>query len=179
MYLLRCPEGHEIPVAASAAGGTVVCPVCGQSQLVPTLGELRRLPEARAAGDARGERTTSVGARIAFAVLMFVALGAAASATFAAFRWQSLPIPMTVEDHIAGSQEVMGELTAAQLVDVWQMHEQHNPTTRTPYPYQLLADERAHWRAICFGSLAVVVVSILLGVVIISLGKSRRPAADT
>lgn len=179
MYLLRCPQGHDIPVAASAAGGTVPCPVCGQPQRVPTLGELRRLPQTSTATDSGRERTTSIGARIAFAVLMFVALGAAASATFAAFRWHSLPIPITVEDHIEGSREVMDQLTPAQLVDVWQMHEQHGLTTRTPYPYQLLADERAHWRTICFSSLAVVLLSILLGVAIIWLGRARRVSADT
>lgn len=179
MYLLRCPQGHDIPVAASAAGGTVTCPTCGQSQRVPTLGELRRLPQTAGSAESGSERTTNIGVRIAFAVLMFVALAAAASATFAAFRWQSLPIPITVEDHIQGAGEVMQELTPAQLVDVWQMHEQHGLSTRTPYPYQMLADERAHWRTICLSSLAVVLLSILLGVVIIWLGRAPRTPTDT
>lgn len=179
MYLLPCPQGHEIPVSPQSAGGTATCPVCGQPQAVPTLGELRRLPRAAEATGGREKPAAQMGIRISFAVLMLIALAGAITATFAGFRWQSIPVPMTTESHVAMDQEQISTLNPLQLIEVWNQHEQHDLSERRPFAYQMMADMRGHWRRICLIALGVSGLSLLAAIAVAVAGRRGNSLGDT
>lgn len=178
MYLLPCPHGHEIPVSPQSAGGTARCPVCGQPQAVPTLGELRRLPRvAEASGGSEKPMAAHMGIRISFAVLMLIALAGAVTATFAGFRWQTIPVPMTTEAHIAMDQEEIATLNPLQLIEVWNQYEQYDLSERQPFGYQRMADMRGHWKRICLIALGVTGLSLLAAIAVAVAGRPHKAVA--
>lgn len=179
MYLLRCSKGHEIPVAPQSAGGTVACPVCGEPQTVPKLGELRQLPHLEAGAEGSGKRPVGFGFRLSFAALLLVALASAVVAIFAAFRWQTLPVPMTTERHVAQAKEGIGSLNPIQLIDAWHQHEQYDLSERQPFPYHFLVQTRAHWKSVCLTALAITVLSLLVATLVAIVGRGRKAASDT
>ncbi|XZE54365.1 hypothetical protein SH139x_000326 [Planctomycetaceae bacterium SH139] len=175
MFLLHCPKGHELPVTASAAGSQVTCPTCGEEQAVPKLGELRKLPTANPEPTAgRTQGTTSDAARLVFALFMFGAVGAGASAAFAAFRWQSFPVPPTSEQHIASDRKDIAALNPLELLNVWESYEKMDLTSQIPFPYQRMQNLRDHWQNVCLISSSIAGACLLAasGAVIFGRRKS-------
>lgn len=179
MYLLRCSQGHEIPVTPQAAGGTVTCPVCGEPQVVPTLGGLRQLPRMEEPTAVAEKPAAHMGFRISFAALMLVALAGAVVGTFAAFRWQMIPVLMTTESHIAQDQEQIANLNPLQLVEVWNQHEQHDLSQRHPFPYQIMATMRAHWKRICLIALSITALSLVFATALAIASRRQKARRDT
>lgn len=179
MYLLRCSQGHEIAVTPKSAGGTVECPLCGEQQAVPKLGELRKLPRTEEIAEGDEKSPSGLGFRISFALLMLVALAGAVVATFAAFRWQSLPLPNTTDKHVAQDREGIAQLNPIQLIEAWNEHEQHDLSRRRPRQYHVMAEIKAHWKKVCLIALGVAVVSLLGATGVAIVGRRRRAASDT
>lgn len=175
MYLLRCPDGHPISVSASAAGSEVTCPECGKPQAVPKLGELRQLPTAENATDSKPQAGSPFFARVLFAVLMLVALGAATAAAYGAFRWQSLPVPPTSADHIASDTKDIMALNPLEVLTIWDEYRKQDLAEQFPFDYAQMQELRDHWRSVCFISLTIAVVCVITAVVTILLGRTFTP----
>jgi hypothetical protein len=146
MHLLPCPCGHRIAIAPSQAGGTTRCPACEREISVPLLRELRRLPPAdeRDAATAAPQRSTA--ARVAFSLLLGIAVVTGGAAIGSLVRWQTIPVPYTMEEHLRDSHEYFKQAPPAELVGWWSALEQQALTHRHPPFYLQEAQRRSWWR---------------------------------
>jgi hypothetical protein len=105
---------------------------------------------------------------------MFGAVGAGASAAFAAFRWQSFPVPPTSEQHIASDRKDIAALNPLELLNVWESYEKMDLTSQIPFPYQRMQNLRDHWQNVCLISSSIAGACLLAasGAVIFGRRKS-------
>lgn len=179
MYLISCPQGHSFSVSTSAAGSEVACPTCGAATVVPKLGQLRQLPRAEQTTKPAPTRQTGFAARIAFAILMFVAIGALVSAAFGYARWYSLPVPITTEYHIERDREQIEALNPVQLLSVWEEYENTDFSMQTPYPYQRMQGLRDEWMSVATTSASVGFICTVLAIFFLVFGRTTSSPLDT
>jgi hypothetical protein len=130
-YLLACKCGKSTPVEVGQAGGQVVCD-CGQRLDVPTLRQLRHLPQVQppAAPAARGGRDWNVRKGVIAASLVAVAV---LTAIVAWSRWTEPTIPkFDPAVHTRGVDERLKTQSPAQAWEWW--IEYYKPLAQRGYP---------------------------------------------
>jgi hypothetical protein len=130
-YLLACKCGKSTPVEVGQAGGQVVCD-CGARLDVPTLRQLRHLPQVQtaAAPAARVGRDWNVRKGVIAASLVAVAL---LTAIVAWSRWTEPTIPMfDPAVHTKGVDERLRTQTPAQAWEWW--IEYYKPLAQRGFP---------------------------------------------
>lgn len=179
MFMIQCPAGHSFPVPAKAAGSITTCPTCGATQDVPKLGELRKLPRAEERGPAHAKQPLNMGAKVAFAVFLLLAISTGLTSAFAAFRWQNLPIPYTQEQHIAEETKTLEAFSAVEMVSAWEQVEAIGLGEQDPFPYKVIQDLRDHWKQVCLISLGITIAAVLVAFLIVGFARSAGRGADT
>jgi hypothetical protein len=130
-YLLACKCGKTTPVEVGQAGGQVVCE-CGEQLDVPTLRQLRHLPQvqATAAPSRRAGREWSVRKGVIAASLLSVAL---VTAILAWSRWTEPTIPtFDPAIHTKGVDERLRTQSPAQAWEWW--IEYYKPLAQRGFP---------------------------------------------
>jgi hypothetical protein len=149
---------------------------------VPKLGELRKLPVAEMSGDrvkASSGAEAGFTARLIFGLLVFVAIIAGGISAYGAMRWFNLPIPMTSDDHVRMGREEIAKRLPVELITDWQQYETIGLQERTPFPYQRMQNLRDHWLRICLIPLGVAVACIVIGILVVTVGRGQKIGADT
>lgn len=180
MHLLPCPHCQApIEVAPSKAGGQVNCPSCQAVASVPKLGDLKQLPLAGPAADAKpvaAARTTSSGNQIGFVALGVIATASLLIGGFCTIRWFMIDAPMTTEIHVARFHTQYKELKPAELIREFEQMEEHGIDMPIPWPYKKTEQEKRGWGLAA--SIAGGVCGIaFLGAVVLSLSGRRHPAS--
>jgi len=164
MPQLSCPQcDQKITVAISQAGSNATCPSCQREVSIPTLRELRQLPDL---SNYEEPRESATGRRIVFAILMLIAGTAAVAGLFSAIRYVAIDVPATTETHIAEMERVYKVVPASQLVREWQQMEKFGLDASTPYNYKKMAIEKAKWGrngliGLCVFALSAIVATVL------------------
>jgi hypothetical protein len=130
-YLLACKCGKSTPVEVGQAGGQVVCD-CGERLDVPTLRQLRHLPQVQtaAAPAARGGRDWNVRKGVIAASLVAVAV---LTAIVAWSRWTEPTIPkFDPAVHTKGVDERLRTQSPAQAWEWW--IEYYKPLAQRGFP---------------------------------------------
>ncbi len=176
MHLLTCPECETaFPVANSQAGQHTACPHCNASIDVPTLGQLRRLPEAEETRPALDQtREPSGGGSAGFLVFGLIATAALVVGSFCGIRWAMIDVPMTTEAHIAGLDQAYNDLSAAQLIREYEQMEELSIDLRTPYVYKQIEIKKSEWGRTALISAIVGVLAIGGAVIVAATSASRR-----
>jgi hypothetical protein len=112
-YLLTCNCGNQLPIDAGQAGGQVVC-TCGSKLDVPTLRNLRHLPQAEAERPPATAGNWSVRKGLIAVFLIAAGLLIAASA----WNWLSEP-KLPVFQPESQAKMVDQELDRMTPVDAW------------------------------------------------------------
>ena len=179
MFLIQCPAGHSFPVPAKAAGSIATCPTCGATRDVPKLGELRQCPRADQETPVKRRSAIPMGAKVAFAILMLVAIGTGLTSAFAAFRWQNLPVPVTEAEHIAEETKTLESYDAVRLLSAWEQLEAAGLGTQEPFYYQFLQDLKDGWKRVCLVTLGITVAAVLIAFAIVGFARTSTAGADT
>jgi hypothetical protein len=180
MHLLPCPHCHAaIAVSPTQAGETMACPQCQGAVPVPKLGQLRQLPLAEGTAVDRPSTSEAVGERnrisqVGFALAGLVATVSLLVAGFCGIRWALTEVSSTTEQHIASERADFGDLTAAELIRVYEDMEDQGLDLGAPYNYQQEALQKRKW-----GTNASIAASIggfaLLAAVGFALSGRRKP----
>jgi ribosomal protein S27E len=150
MYSLPCGQcDQSITVTASKAGQEVECPRCGQTVVVPKLGELKGLA-GLASGDeldptAVDSSNPSAAGSILFVFLALLATGCLVVATFCGIRWFLIDVPSTTGQHIAEIEAALMDASAAQLIVEYENLEKYGIDVDQPFGYQVIANTKAKW----------------------------------
>ncbi len=115
-YLLPCSCGQQVPVAASQAGGTVVCEACQATIEAPRLGELRELPVAEPEQAPPSDWNFRKGA--VSTLLILAGLLAAGAGWFAA----SEPAPPEPFDIASRMEAVESTVESMTPLELWQSY---------------------------------------------------------
>lgn len=175
MHSLPCGHCDQlIPVSPSKAGQSVECHHCGQTTLVPKLGELKKLALAATEGEqvpiASGSPDTSASGSIAFVALAMLATACLVIASFCGIRWFLIEVPSTTAKHIEATAAALKDASAAQLIVEYESIEEYGIDIDTPFTYQAIANTKAEW-----GFNAAVAAGIgCLAVVGAAVSASRR-----
>jgi len=170
MPQLSCPQcDQKITVAISQAGSKATCPSCQREVSIPTLRELRRLPDPAESPDPAQSQQPSestTGRRIVFAILMLIAGTAGIAGLFSAVRYIAIEVPATTETHIAEIERVYQQVPGSQLVREWQQMEKVGLDSSAPYNYKRMAIEKARWGrngliGLCVFAMSVIVATML------------------
>jgi len=126
-YLVACTCGRQHTVETRQAGETIVCE-CGATVAVPTLRQLRQLPEAGAGrAEAAGSATAAAdgaaagwGARQRV-ITVCLLLAAVALAVVGVSRMLERPVPkLDTVEYTKGVERVIANLTPVQAWELWQ-----------------------------------------------------------
>ncbi len=173
-YLLPCACGESFPVSRSQSGLEVACPHCGESQVVPKLAQLNRLPQVPEESPSQRSRwgapqiTTFIGGTIFCAGL-----------AFALVAWLTLgPSPMEEMRRLYGPMPE--NLSPEESILVWRMILQEGLDARYPVPrgaydfesYYSAWKGRRNWIWIW---LVVAGVGAVVAGIGISLGRAKPP----
>jgi len=137
MHLLPCPHcDAKLSVAPSQAGDNMPCPECGQSVAIPSLGQIRQLPQAeqeasstQSSGSATQSDVSAI-RRAGFLLFGLIAIGSLMIAAYSGIRWYLIDVPATTEEHIAMIREEYAEAPAAQLIREFEDMEVEAPQKR-------------------------------------------------
>jgi hypothetical protein len=116
-YLLPCACGRVVPVTTTQAGAEVSCP-CGQTLLVPTLLELKQLPQAQ---DAESKNAKASWTPLQGGVFVAGALIALASLGTAGFlSWERSHL-QTAKPELASEAEYITDTRKRNVDDLWNL----------------------------------------------------------
>lgn len=113
--------------------------------------------------------------RVTFVACFLIAAGAAILGGFCLVRAWAISVPGTSQDHVSQIESIYPEVPAAQLVREWQQMEPFSEEIAMPYPYRLIADEKADWMR--KGLLGMLTAAIAAGIAIAIGVIGRQPRA--
>ena len=159
-YLLPCSCGESVSVAPSQAGGTVVCPSCGNSLETPRLRDLVQLPVEET------EAVSSAGWSPRQGVLTAGLLLAATLAGLGAWAASNEPAPQAPVDLSAREAMVEKNLDQLSATDLWRSYYAfYEPMTRLGLQQQESPRDAALREAILASQLNQSVLFIAAGVI--------------
>lgn len=173
-YLVACTCGRQHTVETRQAGETIACE-CGATVAVPTLRQLRQLPEARMEAAGASPPSTSWGGRqraITVSLLLVMACLAVAGLS----RTMEQPLPeFSATEYTKSVDRMMGAMTPLQAWESW--HRLYAPLRTTGFevykpPQQAQMEQALTWhRWVQRISLAL---AALCGVVAVAAWFSKR-----
>jgi len=180
MHLLPCPHcDAKLSVAPSQAGDNMPCPECGQSVAIPSLGQIRQLPQAeqeasstQSSGSATQSDVSAI-RRAGFLLFGLIAIGSLMIAAYSGIRWYLIDVPATTEEHIAMIREEYAEAPAAQLIREFEDMERYGLELATPYRYKVIENERNDWGQNASIAGAIGGVAVLGAVLMAGIGRRR------
>ena len=162
MYLLRCNSCDKTtPVASTQAGGTIPCESCGNTNQIPTLGQLRKLEQqdsGEKGADARSGGSDRVGSRIGFVAFGFLTIAALLITCFCAVYWQSSGEGKTTETHIQEIRDEYKTIDPALLVVHFEVVEERPLEVSKPFTYHLEHMEKLAWKHRALGGLITTLI---------------------
>jgi len=164
-YLLPCHGDNVVEITTADAGRTVACP-CGEQVLVPTLREIRRLPQKQTSEESTAARGAgwSLQQGIMFSIglaLVAVAVAAVAWLGYERTKLDTKEIVVSQEHLDAWDEQVMN-MDAAVSLDFW------NQVLSKPLPEERQAPQFEKNRAAA--RVIYIKMGIAGGVAILGLG---------
>ncbi len=157
------------------AGDHVQCPSCQQTAGVPTLGQLKQLPQTAAAGNERPTPPTnrSFGSTAGFVCFSLIALATLLVAGYNTVRWATISPEMTTAEHINRIEAAYRDAEPALMVVEFEDMEQQPLEMIGPYQYQVINDEKTRWGRNAL--IAAGITALFAAAAVISLSRGRHP----
>ncbi|MEZ6087465.1 MAG: hypothetical protein R3C05_05435 [Pirellulaceae bacterium] len=160
---MTCQCGESFPVSPAQAGQNVQCPHCGQTVALPTLGQLRKLPEADSTPSRNTGEAWSAGRGALFSAVSAALLAMVVAAAWTSYKWMSIERPPTVEKVVIDGKKEIGEHNAPQLLEFWVNWGQPGMGVRRTPAYEQIQRYREGWQTWSYAAYAgTLVLSIAL-----------------
>ncbi len=141
-YLLPCHGDSVVEVTTADAGRAIPCP-CGKTVTVPTMREIRRLPQKEIAAVADGPQW-SIAQGVLFAIGLVVLTASLGITAWWGYKLSLLETDEFIvpEDHLAAWDQQMMDLPAERTLDVWNQLLRHPlPEDRRPPDFEVHRSE--------------------------------------
>ncbi|WP_149497545.1 hypothetical protein U8335_07740 [Roseiconus lacunae] len=156
--MLSCPNCQaDVSVTPAQAGDSIACPECQSVVVIPTLGELRKLPQKEQPVAAEPSYAGGSQSSFGFIALMLLAVLALLVTSYCGIRWAAIETTTTTEIHVEEIREGYDQADAASMIIEFDSMDRIPLEMSGRLDYQLANDLKAKWarNAAISGAIAV------------------------
>ncbi|PNY37101.1 hypothetical protein [Rhodopirellula sp. MGV] len=139
--------------------------------VIPTLGQLRKLPRVETESDRPETTAVNPGSNIGFTAMMLLSVIALLIAGYCGICWAAISVDQTQESHIAEIVEHYGEAEPGAMILEFEHMEAQALELTAPFDYQIVIEKKANWGRNAAISGAAAVIFAIVG---LTLVKGRR-----